>query len=106
MNHNVPNRRTVLAGMGGLAVAGVASPAAAKGSPDARLDALLTAQFEQGLRDDPTRATSLGIDTGARAALRAQFPDWSPAARAARTRQIDSDLAAVRAIKGDTLGDT
>lgn len=105
MTHMTPDRRTILAAMGGLAVAGIARPAAAETSADARLDALLSAQFEQGLRDEPTRATSLGIDTGARAALRAQFPDWSPAARAARAQQIDRDLAAVRAIDADTLGD-
>lgn len=104
MTDIVPDRRTILAGIGGLAVASAAGPAAAKESPDARLDALLSSQFEQGLRDDPTRATSLGVDTGARAALRAQFPDWSPSARAAQKRQIDSDLSAVRAIKGETLG--
>lgn len=105
MTMAAPDRRTVLAGIGGLAVASVARPAAAQESADTRLDALLSAQFEQGLRDDPTRATSLGIDYGARAALRAQFPDWSPAARAARTRHIDRDLAAVRAIRDETLGD-
>lgn len=104
MTDIAPDRRTVLAGLGGLAVASVTGPVAAAESADARLDTLLSAQFEQGLRDDPTRATSLGIDTGARAALRAQFPDWSPAARATRTRQIDNDLAAVRAIKGNALG--
>lgn len=105
MTEYAPDRRTILAGMGGLAAVSMAGPAAAAtGSADTRVDELLSAQFEQGLRDDPTRATSLGIDTGARAALRAQFPDWSPAARDARTRRIDSDLAAVRAIKADTLG--
>lgn len=103
MPDHAPDRRTILAGIGSLAVAGVTRPAIAKETADARLDTLLTAQFEQALRDDPTRATSLGIDTGARAALRARFPDWSPAARAARAKQIDTDLAAVRAIKSDTL---
>ena len=106
MTDITPDRRTILAGLGGLAVASVAGPVGARETGDARLDSLLSAQFEQGLRDDPTRATSLGLDTGARAALRAQFPDWSPAARAGRNRRIDSDLAAVRAIKGDTLSDT
>lgn len=108
MTDYAPDRRTLLAGLGGLAVAGIAGPVAAKESvnADARLDTLLSAQFEQGLRDDPTRATSLGLDTGARAALRAQFPDWSAAGRAAQARRIDTDLAAVRAIAADTLGDT
>lgn len=108
MTDYAPDRRTLLAGLGGLAVAGIAGPVAAKESvgADARLDTLLSAQFEQGLRDDPTRATSLGLDTGARAALRAQFPDWSAAGRAAQARRIDTDLSAVRAIAADTLGDT
>lgn len=104
MTDIAPDRRTVLAGIGGLAAASMAGPGIAAESADARVDTLLAGQFEQGLREDPTRATSLGIDTGARAALRAQFPDWSPAARAERARRIDSDLAAVRAIKPDTLG--
>ncbi|WP_337180432.1 DUF885 domain-containing protein [Sphingopyxis granuli] len=105
------DRRTLLAGlglagMGSVAAAAIVRPAVAADSADARLDALLAAQFEAGLRDDPTRATSLGLDTGALADLRARFPDWSPAGRAARDRRIDSDLAAVRAIDPDTLGDT
>src|SRR3546814_4603909 len=70
MTDIAPDRRTILAAMGGLAVAGIARPAAAEASADARLDALLSAQFEQGLRDEPTRATSLGIDTGARTEAR------------------------------------
>ena len=106
MNNHAPDRRTILAGLGSLAVASVARPVAARENGDARLESLLSAQFERGLRDDPTRATSLGLDTGARAGLRSQFPDWSTATRAAKTRQIDNDLAAVRAIKGDTLSDT
>ncbi len=104
MTDHAPDRRTVLAGIGSLAVVSAANPVAAGETADARLDTLLSAQFEQGLRDDPTRATSLGIDTGARAALRAQFPDWSATARAERTRRIDGDLSAVRAIKAETLG--
>jgi uncharacterized protein (DUF885 family) len=100
------DRRTLLAGVGGLAIAGAVRPALAAESGDAKLDALLSRQFEAGLRDDPTRATSLGIDTGARAALRAQFPDWSAAARQKRDRQIDIDLADVRAIDPATLSDS
>lgn len=100
------DRRTLLAGVGGLAIAGAVRPALAAESGDAKLDALLSRQFEAGLRDDPTRATSLGIDTGARAALRAQFPDWSAAARQKRDRQIDIDLADVRAIDPATISDS
>ncbi|MFN7029829.1 MAG: DUF885 domain-containing protein, partial [Sphingopyxis sp.] len=69
------DRRTLLAGMG-MASAGLAMPAWGADSADARLDALLTRQFDQALIDDPTRAASLGLDIGARAGLRARFPDW------------------------------
>lgn len=99
------SRRTLLAGAGSLALAGAIRPVFAAENGDAKLDALLSGQFEAGLRDDPTRATGLGVDTGARAALRAQFPDWSPTARERRAKQIDADLAAVRAIDPKTLGE-
>lgn len=98
------DRRTLLAGMG-MASAGLAMPAWGADSADARLDALLTRQFDQALIDDPTRAASLGLDIGARAGLRARFPDWSAAARTARDRRIDTDLAALRAIDRGALGD-
>ena len=98
------DRRTLLAGMG-MASAGLAMPAWGADSADARLDALLARQFDQALIDDPTRAASLGLDIGARAGLRARFPDWSAAARTARDRRIDTDLAALHAIDRGALGD-
>lgn len=98
------DRRTLLAGMG-MASAGLAMPAWGADSADARLDALLTRQFDQALIDDPTRAASLGLDIGARAGLRARLPDWSAAARTARDRRIDTDLAALHAIDRGALGD-
>ena len=98
------DRRTLLAGMG-MASAGLAMPAWGADSAEARLNALLTRQFDQALIDDPTRAASLGLDIGARAGLRARFPDWSTAARAARERRIDTDLAALHAIDRGALGD-
>lgn len=98
------DRRTLLAGMG-MASAGLAMPAWGADSAEARLDALLTRQFDQALIDDPTRAASLGLDIGARAGLRARFPDWSAAARTARDRRIDTDLAALHAIDRGALGD-
>lgn len=102
------SRREVVAGIGGLAAL-TALPAAAQASAasaDVRLDALLTAQFEEGLRTEPTQATSLGLDTGVRSALRARFPDWSPAGRAAQRATIARNLAALRAIPRDALSDT
>lgn len=70
----------------------------AAGSEDARLDALLTAQVERLLEREPTQATALGLDTGARAALRARMPDWSPAGRAARREELGAELRDLQAI--------
>ena len=93
------NRRELLAGSGAAALC-LALPARAQqgNAADARLHALLTAQFEAQLARDPTQATSLGIDTGARAALRSRFPDWSVAGREAARREIRSHLTALRAL--------
>jgi uncharacterized protein (DUF885 family) len=103
-----PNRRQIVAGLGGVAAI-AAAPAFAQGKPalspaDARLDALLMRQFEEGLRAEPTQATSLGLDIGARGALRSRFADWSPAAREARRATIGRNLTALRAIDRTTLG--
>ena len=102
----IVNRRDVFMGAGALALCG-GMPAGAQTttSADAKLDALLKAQFEALLRRDPTTATSLGIDTGARGALRAQLPDWSPAARARQRRQARTDLLALRATRRDRLSE-
>lgn len=99
------DRRSLIAGAG-LAALGASLPAFARESADARLDALLTQQFWAGLRDDPTSAATLGLDTGAEAMLRSRFPDWSAAARTARNRRVDGDLAALRTIDRAALGDT
>jgi uncharacterized protein (DUF885 family) len=103
------NRREVVAGIGGLAALAALPAAAQKAAAapaDARLDTLLTAQFEEGLRAEPTQATSLGLDIGARSALRGRFPDWSAAGRAAQRTTIARNLAALRAIPRDALSDT
>ena len=54
------DRRTLLAGMG-MASAGLAMPAWGAESADARLDALLTRQFDQALIDDPVSYTHLDV---------------------------------------------
>lgn len=102
-------RRELLATIGAGAAAAMlpgwayAAPATAK---DGQLDTLLMAQFEEGLREEPTGATSLGLDTGARAALRSRFPDWSPAGRAESKARTARNLAALRALGRDGLSDT
>ncbi len=101
------NRRELLVGSGAAALC-LALPAWAQqaGSADARLHALLMAQFEAQLARDPTQATSLGIDSGERSALRSRFPDWSPAGRDAARRATRSDLAALRALGRAGLSET
>lgn len=95
-------RRELLAGIGAAAVA-AAVPARAQASKDSRLDALLSAQFEEELRAEPTVATSLGLDSGGRSELRSRFPDWSAAGRRARNVAVARNLSDLRALGRDGL---
>lgn len=106
------DRRSFLAGGATLALLPLAdSPAfavvAAPGPNDARLNALFDRIFERQVRDSPSFATQLGLDTGANARLRSTFdlrpPNVSRVANAARDRAA---LAAVRAINPATLSPT
>lgn len=102
----IVTRRNLIVGVGAAALcSGLPARAQAPNAADAKLDALLKRQFEALLRRDPTTATSLGIDTGARAALRSQLPDWSPAARSQQARLARTDLADLRAIRRDRLSE-
>ncbi len=55
------------------------------------------------LRHEPERATSLGVDTGAHAALRMQLEDQSPAGQKAYAETLRADLARVRAFDTASL---
>lgn len=55
------------------------------------------------LRREPERATSLGVDTGAHAALRAQLEDQSPAGQKAYAETLRADLARVQAFDTASL---
>lgn len=108
------SRRRTLATLGtgaaGLALAacsrdmGVASvstaPAAASGQAGA--DALIEAIGNNLLAHSPEGATGLGIDTGARAAMRGQLGDRSAAGVQALADTLKADVARVRAF--DTAG--
>ena len=89
------DRRTFLA----TSAAAVATPALAQGAgEDARLRATLDRYFETLVDDSPEFATSLGLDTGARAPLKAKLDDRSQAAkerRQARTRGWVKELKAI-----------
>jgi uncharacterized protein (DUF885 family) len=71
-------------------------------SPDAAALTVLNEVGENLLRLFPERATSLGIDTGARAALRAQLQDRSAEGRQRVAAQVRADLQRVSAL--DTAG--
>ena len=86
-------RRQVLAGATALAaLAPFSAPIAANAAPvaDPQFAALLDAFADEILRMSPETATSLGLDTGARAALKGKLGDGSMAS-------IGADISAGRA---------
>ncbi len=88
------DRRAFLA----TTAAAVAAPAFAQGSEDAKLRALLDRIFEESVDDSPQRATSLGLDKGARAGLKAKLDDDSLAGKARRLERSRRWLAELKAI--------
>lgn len=99
-------RRDMLrAALSAAAVSALPTLAHAQAPADARLSALLSDFAEELLRLSPTSATSLGLDTGARAALRSQLEDASPAGDARWAGQVNSMLTRLDAIPRDQLGD-
>jgi uncharacterized protein (DUF885 family) len=100
------NRRHFLASCSAVALSGLV-PAALRAAPsgpaDARLKALLDSFFAARLLDNPEQATSLGLDTGARAALRRRLDDRSRAAAARQLDQRRRERARLVAIPRDRL---
>ena len=91
------DRRGFLATSAGAALA-AATPALALSSEDARLRTQLDAMFERMVDESPNFATSLGLDKGARAGLKAQLDDGTPAGKARRlerARAWTRDLQAI-----------
>lgn len=111
------NRRHTLAALG-TGAAGLTLAACGGGIPDdmavipppppgtggapGDAAALLDSVAENLLVHSPEGATALGIDTGARAAMRGRLSDRSPAGVAALADTLKVDLARVRAV--DTAG--
>jgi uncharacterized protein (DUF885 family) len=75
---------TAVGALPGLALADTANPA------DARFTKLLDDIAEEILRLSPTGATGLGLDNGARAALKSQLEDIGPNGDAAWASQVKS----------------
>ena len=92
---------TLGAGTAGLAIAGPASALQAPPKTDAQK--LLDSVADNLLALSPEGATSLGIDTGARAAMRGQLGDRSAAGMTAVSDTLKADVARIRALKTDGL---
>lgn len=106
MTSTLFTRRDMLrAALSGAAVCALPNLAHAQAPADTRLLALLSDFAEEILRLSPTTATQLGLDTGARAALRSQLEDASPAGDARWADQVKSMLSRLDAIPRDQLGD-
>jgi uncharacterized protein (DUF885 family) len=83
----------LLSGAAAGALPKVASAAIKKpATPTARFSGMLGQFAEEILRLNPTTATSLGLDSGARAGLKAQLGDASPAGTAKWAAQVSSML--------------
>ncbi|APZ99382.1 twin-arginine translocation pathway signal [Sphingopyxis sp. QXT-31] len=96
------SRRQTLAALGAGTVSfAVAGPAAAEtivtGPRTSPADALLQSIADNLLAQSPEGATSLGIDTGDRAAARAKLGDRSAAGMRALADTLKADVARVRA---------
>src|SRR3954469_21201682 len=107
------NRREALAALASAAALPLISgcnektapaPAASTSSANAESEALaaLDTIGDHFVHFAPDNATSLGIDTGARAALRSQLTDRSAEGQKRLARQVRADLEQVKAL--DTTG--
>ena len=98
------NRREAIAALAATAAlpilhgcSGAPAPPPAAANPDADALALLDQVGESYLRFAPESATSLGIDTGARAALRSQLTDRSAEGQQKIASQVRQDLERAKA---------
>jgi uncharacterized protein (DUF885 family) len=106
-------RRDLLVGAGALAMAAgsgrlaLASQAAVPPGPeDARLSALFDAFFNEAVDESPERATSLGLDKGARAGMKSRLDDRSAEAKTARLKAAKVRLDKLHAIDKAKLSQT
>ncbi|CAN5292501.1 DUF885 family protein [soil metagenome] len=97
------SRRDFLIGTGSTVALSALPAQAATGGADAAAEATLAAIAEEMLADYPENATGLGIDSGARAALKGKLSDRSAAGQRAIADRSAKRLARLRAIDGATL---
>jgi uncharacterized protein (DUF885 family) len=97
------NRREFIAGVGATLAVLPALSACAKREPAASVQAQLAGIAEDMLADYPENATSLGIDTGARAALKARLTDRSAAGQEAISKRVAARVAQLTAVDAASL---
>ncbi|MBB4153946.1 uncharacterized protein (DUF885 family) [Sphingomonas jinjuensis] len=90
-----------------LTAAATALPSVADAATrDADLRAMLDRFFYDRLQDSPEQATSLGLDTGQRVALKSRLDDTSRAGQARQLARAKRELAMLRSIPRESLSDT
>lgn len=94
------HRRSLLAAGGAAAICG---PAFAQAGEDQRLLTIFDRYFNENVDESPTSATSLGLDVGARASLKAQLDDNTPAEREKRLERTRKRVAELKAIDRNRL---
>ncbi len=97
------NRREFIAGVGATLAVLPGLHACAKREPAASVQAQLAGVAEDMLVDYPENATSLGIDTGARAALKSRLTDRSAAGQEAISKRVTARVAQLKAVDAATL---
>jgi len=99
-------RRETLAALSATAAVpmlGRSTPASAAPATEAQAKALLDSFADHLVQLKPERATTLGVDTGARAALRSRLEDRSPAGVARIAATLRADLARANAVDTSKL---
>lgn len=97
------NRREFIAATGAAiaALSGLSACGRRESAPD--VGSQLTGIAEDMLVDYPENATALGIDTGARAALKASLSDRTPAGQEAIAKRVSARLASFAAVDEGAL---
>jgi uncharacterized protein (DUF885 family) len=94
---------SALAASAAIPLVAKASPVFAAPASEAQAETLLSSFAENLLRLQPAQATSLGIDTGARASYRNRLEDRSPAGQARVAATLKADLARAEAFDTSSL---
>ena len=92
------DRRSLLSGASALAAIGMSAVPAFAQTASAKLKATFDAIFNEMVDHSPTTATTLGLDTGKRAALKAKLDPATPQERARYTAFLEKSVAALKAI--------